>query len=305
MIAHRVAAPVLEHVGARGVVAGVVGTAAYLDFAGFVVAVTARGLPLMPNGIAVTDGPDEAAPRGAAPRAATAGGAASGGATRGAATSRGAIEGWPAAGSAVHLTAGGVRGAGWHVSWPADEPPLWDPVAPRANGHGRAAIRARGEAILRGAPPTADAFGGVEIARDARGREAITALLGAVASGDSTRAGQAALGLLGRGPGLTPEGDDLLAGAAAAVYALARWNPAAWLAAVASGDHRTTTTTTLSATLLDLATKGAVVEPARTLLDLDSDHRSAQARLERLGHSTGACYAAAIGATAALLGCPR
>ncbi len=55
MIAHRVAAPVLERAPARGVVAGVVRTAAYLELDGFVVAVTARGVPLMPNGVAVTD----------------------------------------------------------------------------------------------------------------------------------------------------------------------------------------------------------------------------------------------------------
>jgi hypothetical protein len=297
MIAHRIAAPVLEHVGARGVVAGVVRTSAYLDFNGFVVAVTARGVPLMPNGIAVTDGPD-----GAAPTVATPDGAGSGGATSGAATSGGAFADWPATGSAVHLTAGGVRGTGWRVTWPAGEPPVWDPVAPCANGHPREAIRARGEAILRGAPPSADSFAAVEIARDPAGREAIATLLHAVASGDPMDAAAAARGLLGRGPGLTPEGDDLLAGSAAAVYALAPWDPTAWLAAVVPTDDRTTA---LSATLLHLATKGAVVEPARALLDLDAEHAAAQARLERLGHSTGACYAAAIGATAALLGCPQ
>jgi hypothetical protein len=269
MIAHRVAAPVLEHVGARGVVAGAVRTAAYLDFDGFIVAVTARGVPLMPNGIAVTDRPQG-----------TAGGA------------------WPATGTAVQLTPGGLRGAGWRVAWPAGEPPAWDPFAPHANGHSRERIRARGEAILRGP----EAFAGVEIAGEPAGRAAIAALLAAVASGDPQDASAAARALLGRGPGLTPEGDDLLAGAAAAVRAFAPWDPDAWLDAIAP---RATRTTALSATLLALAARGAVVEPARALLDLDADPRAAEARLERLGHSTGACYAAGIGATAALLGSPR
>ena len=60
MIAHRVAAPVLERAPARGVVAASCGTAAYLELDGFVVAVTARGVPLMPNGVALTDGPSRA-----------------------------------------------------------------------------------------------------------------------------------------------------------------------------------------------------------------------------------------------------
>lgn len=284
MIAHCVAAPVLERVGARGRVAGVVRTAAYLDFDGFVVAVTARGVPLMPNGVGVTDRAEEPALGVAAPAAAT-----SGAATQAAAT----LE-WPAVGTAVRLTPGGLQGDGWRVAWAAGEPPLWNPTAPRANGHARAAIRARGEAILRGAAPTPEAFAGVEIARDSGGRAAISALLMAVQSGDPATAAD---GLLGRGPGLTPEGDDLLAGSAAAVHAFASWSPDAF----APPDAHTRTTA-LSATLLRLATLGQVVEPAGVLLDLDADPLPALARLERLGHSTGACYAAAIGATAALLG---
>jgi hypothetical protein len=278
MIAHRVAAPVLEHLGARGVVAGVVTTAAYLDFDGFVVAVTARDVPLMPNGVGITDRPG------------------------------GATSAWPAIGTAVRLTPAGVSADGWRVAWSADEPPVWDPSVPRANGYARERIRARGEAILRGAPPTPDAFAGVEIAHEPAGREAIAALLAAVESGDAEPAGDAARGLLGRGPGLTPEGDDLLAGAAAAVAALAAgagWDAsriAAWLAAIVPPDARLRTTP-LSATLLELAARGLAVEPLHGLLDLgDERWPAALARLARLGHSTGPCYAAAVGATAALLG---
>ena len=70
MVAATVATPVLERLGAgaaRGVVRGATARAAYLDFDGFVVALTAPGVPLMPNGIAVArttvgDGPVHAAP---------------------------------------------------------------------------------------------------------------------------------------------------------------------------------------------------------------------------------------------------
>jgi Protein of unknown function (DUF2877) len=267
MIAHRVAAPVLERAPARGVVAGVVRTAAYLELDGFVVAVTARGVPLMPNGVALAGDLDP-----------------------------------PTVSTAVHLTASGLSGAGWRVAWPPAEPPVWDPTVPRAaapppNG----AARERGAAILRGAPATPDGFAavGVEIA----GSDGVRALLHALETGEAPDATQ----LLGLGPGLTPEGDDLLAGAAAAVAALEPWSAdrrAVWLAAAAP-PYAPTRTTKLSATLLALAARGQAIEPVHALLDLEHERwQPALARLDRLGHSTGRCYAAAIGA-AAVLACRR
>jgi hypothetical protein len=259
MIAHRVAAPVLEHVGARGVVAGVVKTAAYVELDGFVVAVTARGVPLMPNGLALTGRPEK----------------------------------WPLRGTPVHLTAGGLRGQGWGVAW-SD---VWDPSVPRANGVDSERVRRRGEAILRGAPPTPEglAAAGVEIAAS----DGVGALLRALRTGEPPDAHA----LLGLGSGLTPEGDDLLAGAAAAVAALEPWDAdtrAAWLAAAAPPDTRARTTA-LSATLLELAAQGRAIEPLHALLDLHSERWApALGRLERLGHSTGRCYAAAVGAAAVL-----
>ena len=56
MVASIVATPVLERLAAGpvdGVVRGATERAAYLDLGGFVVALTAPGVPLMPNGIAV------------------------------------------------------------------------------------------------------------------------------------------------------------------------------------------------------------------------------------------------------------
>jgi hypothetical protein len=263
MIAHRVAAPVLERAPARGVVAGVVRTAAYLEFDGFVVAVSARGVPLMPNGVALAGDLDA-----------------------------------PVVGTPVHLTASGLSGAGWRVTWPATEPPVWDPAVPRAaapppNG----AARERGADILRGAPATPDGFAaaGVGIAHSG----GVGALLHALATGERPDAHA----LLGLGSGLTPEGDDLLAGAAAAVASLAPWDEdtrAAWLAAASPADAATRTTK-LSATLLALAARGQAIEPVHALLDLEHERwEPALARLERLGHSTGRCYAAAIGAAAVL-----
>jgi hypothetical protein len=247
---------------------------------GFVVALTARGVPLMPNGVALTDVP---AGHGAQEPA------------------RGREVRWPELGTAVHLSSSGLSGAGWRVAWPATEPPVWDPSVPRAAAPPNGAARERGAAILRGAPATPDgvAAAGVGIAHS----EGVAALLRALASGeppDSTR-------LLGLGTGLTPEGDDLLAGAAAAVAALEPWDAATrarWLAAAAPPDAGERTTK-LSATLLGLAARGQAIEPVHALLDLEHERwEPALARLERLGHSTGRCYAAAIGA-AAVLACRR
>jgi hypothetical protein len=254
MIGHLVAAPVLERAPARGVVAGVVRTAAYLELDGFVVALTARGVPLMPNGVALAD---HLRPLHV--------------------------------GTAVHLTETGLRGDGWSVSWSE----VWDPTVPKSHG----AAPERGAAILRGHPPTPEGLGaaGVEIAAS----DGVRALLHALRTGESPDAH----GLLGLGPGLTPEGDDLLAGAAAAVAALEPWSSerrAAWLAAVAPPDAAARTTK-LSATLLALAARGQAIEPVHALLDLEHERwEPALERLERLGHSTGRCYAAAVGAAALL-----
>jgi hypothetical protein len=224
VIAHAVAAPVLERLGGRRELrvrqAGP--RAAYVDLDGFVVVVVGRGGPLLPNGVVVTS----------EPRAGT-------------------------------VTLGGAT--------------VWDPAL-------RPAPAGRGDAILA-------ALG----AHDAP-------LERAVATRDPELAGAVADGLVGRGPGLTPEGDDAIA-ASAAVVAAGPW-PAplktAWLDAV-SGAALRARTTDLSATLLELAAQGAVAEPVHAVLTADR-WRAALARLTRLGHSTGRAYAVNAAASARALG---
>jgi Protein of unknown function (DUF2877) len=109
--------------------------------------------------------------------------------------------------------------------------------------------------------------------------------------------------LLGKGPGLTPEGDDFLAGALAATRLLAE----------ALGNERTISmvagistplaqlaearTTTFSAALIQSALRGQVAEPAGSLLralsgrgDVAGSHLS----LIRVGHTSGPALAAGI-----------
>ena len=226
MIAY-VAAPLAEVVGARPLrVSG-----PHVDVGGFVVSITARGVPLMPNGVALT----------------------------GAAPARGVLR---------------LAGA-----------PTWDPTLRLG-----ADPAARGAEILAElATAMGDDRAPAPAARDDLPR--------AVATRDPERAAAAARALIGRGPGLTPVGDDRLA-ATAAVVAAGRWpEREAWLRAVVPADLRARTTA-LSATLLELAARGQAIEPVHGLFG--PHWRAALARLLRIGHSTGPAYATAA-ATAALL----
>ena len=92
--------------------------------------------------------------------------------------------------------------------------------------------------------------------------------------------------LVGRGPGLTPEGDDLVAGVAAVLS-----HDRSWVAALIGADLRVRTTA-LSATLLELAARGMGPEPLQALL---AGEPGALDRLLRLGHSTGRAYALGAG----------
>jgi hypothetical protein len=112
-------------------------------------------------------------------------------------------------------------------------------------------------------------------------------LVRAVESRDPSLAAAAGARLIGRGGGLTPEGDDLVCGVAA-VVAVGDWPVRdAWVTALIGGDLRRRTTA-LSATLLELAARGMGPEPLQAWLAGDP---RALARLEAIGHSTGRAIA--------------
>lgn len=132
----------------------------------------------------------------------------------------------------------------------------------------------------------------------------------ALAAGDAGGALEAVLGLLGRGDGLTPAGDDLAAGALASYLLIggALGNPASGpvVARVAGPLDAAARerTTSLSAALLRHACRGAVADPAAGLLRSlagRGDPETACDALCAVGHSSGPALAAGvlIGAAAA------
>ncbi len=109
--------------------------------------------------------------------------------------------------------------------------------------------------------------------------------------------------LIGRGPGLTPEGDDYLAGALAALRtlgdALGRPDTAAMLNSLTDPliRHASSRTTTFSAALLRHAIDGRVAAPAGSLLraltgrgDVARSHQY----LSSVGHTSGPALAAGM-----------
>jgi hypothetical protein len=373
--AHLVATPVLECLtggfegedpagGVAGVVLGAGTTAAWVDVGGFVIAITTREVPLLPNAIALSAG--------------------SGALSHPGVTS----------GATAHLTPGLMTLGPLRITWDPITPPLWDPTVPVPAGVTPEAVATRGAAILRalgplpgtvaegavdnrenpdpqsatlplrgpqqpgavepgaqagastGRPqqpgaaepgaPAGDLTGtrtwepqqpggadpsalvrelagvGLATAADPDGAAALTLLFGAVRGHDPEPAAAAARALLGRGPGLTPEGDDLLAAVAGTLAVLGpatsphglTLNPLLDTLAPTHGR-----TTALSATLLTLASQRRLPEPAGRLLDFGpaagANWPAALARLDRLGHGSGRAYAAGIGATAILLAAGR
>ncbi|GGK72044.1 DUF2877 domain-containing protein [Sphaerisporangium melleum] len=124
-----------------------------------------------------------------------------------------------------------------------------------------------------------------------------TLLAEGCAQGSLVRAISAAERLMGLGPGLTPSGDDMLAGV---LVALRRLGQAAgveravwladWLAATVSFDARTRTTP-ISATLLYCAAQGQACAEALAVLRGLAGHQPLEPavhRLLRLGHTSGA-----------------
>jgi hypothetical protein len=117
-------------------------------------------------------------------------------------------------------------------------------------------------------------------------------LAAGLTSGDAVGAVSA---LLGRGTGLTPAGDDLLAGALATLRALG--SPAADRLGAVVRALAPTGTTRLSAALLEAADVGGLVpEAARVLRALagGGDVEAAADRLVALGHTSGWHLAAGL-----------
>jgi hypothetical protein len=128
-------------------------------------------------------------------------------------------------------------------------------------------------------------------------------LRSALAAGSPDHLVGASAGLLGRGPGLTPEGDDVLAGALAAIRTLGTAlgsRPALAMldeSETALVDAANDRTTTFSAALISCAARGEVAAPAGTFLralagrgHVGSSHRD----LLRVGHTSGPALAAGI-----------
>lgn len=110
--------------------------------------------------------------------------------------------------------------------------------------------------------------------------------------------------LLGRGPGLTPSGDDALCGLLLAHTHFAGHTATQRLAATVT-HNAVQATTTFSASLLTHAARGAGCPEALAFLDALSGHRRLQpalAALRRIGHTSGTALAigACTGALAAL-----
>jgi hypothetical protein len=249
--------------------------ALHLDADGFVVTILGRRVPLLPNAVAVSTILDE--------------------------------PGWPRTGETIWLASGRIRARDREVIWDARQPPLWDPCVRRPAHADPASVAALSEVVLDclelTAPSTGSAAESLFGPDDEDGHEGLVELLRSVRYHDAVAARRAALLLTGRGPGLTPSGDDLLAGAGATVAALGnalgfpRARQLAWRAALVLPDLAARTTA-VSATLLRLAARGLAVEPLHGLLDpgLPLGHTTRSlSRLRRLGHSTGWACAAAAG----------
>lgn len=256
LVAGAVSTPVLEQLraGDSGVVLGAGSSAAYIDFGGFAVAVSVAGVPAMPNGVSLVAGLELDLIR---------------------------------RGATAAIRDGGLEVGGTLVDWTGAR--RIAPSVPRNLSATPGQVAARASEL--------SSFAG-DVGLEEGGRDAVGGMGESLARSDLNGTAAAALLLLGRGSGLTPEGDDVLTGCAAAIVAFGKpagvrdAERAEWLSALCPSAVRTRTTS-LSATLLELACAGYVAQPLSALLDLATDPercRTAARSLRAVGHSTGRAW---------------
>jgi hypothetical protein len=169
---------------------------------------------------------------------------------------------------------GGLRAGG--IWWPVTR--WWRPARPRAAG---AAPKVLGTAAATLARYVDALEPGLH-----RAAGDLTAALRA-----GTDPGPAVRGLLGRGPGLTPLGDDVLAGALVTLSAYDRPEAGALAGAVAAASWRTTA---VSTALLAHAARGECVAALAGLIGAvdraatEPDLARAVAAVTAIGHTSGA-----------------
>jgi hypothetical protein len=222
------------------------------------------------------------------------------------------------AGSPAALVEGGIRTESVDITWDPRDPPVWGPEERSPFSLGPSTV-SRAAGVLRelGVEPDADPL---RLAREvvavdpawagsSEAAEGVAALFEGVTTGHPSLARQAARSLVGLGAGATPSADDLLGGVAGAVESAGRTRRGvpggAWLASLRLPDLRRRTTA-LSATLLELALTGRLMEPAGALLDAlagatPGSVARALVRMRRVGHSTGERFALGIASAAYLL----
>lgn len=155
------------------------------------------------------------------------------------------IDTLPALGAEIHLGAG-VIGFG-SSTW---QPTRWWDPRPRLSPDALLAHRDTLGRAVRSQP--AEAFG-LPLADE-------LSIAAAIARGDA----QAAHEVIGLGPGLTPSGDDVVAGALVALALTSRLDRRTCATVL---DRARTHTTALSSALLEAATKGQLIPEAAQLLE--------------------------------------
>jgi hypothetical protein len=142
------------------------------------------------------------------------------------------------------------------------------------------------------APPEAVAV--VAAAASDTWRDPALALVRAALRGDDVAA--TAAGMVGRGPGLTPSGDDVLAGLLLGLRAAPAVRDHLWRAV----SPRLGTTTALSAALLAEAPEGyavpAILRLGAALATGGADFRRAVAEVAAIGHTSGTDLLAGLAA---------